>query len=197
MNNQLGDQKRNPRLRFRPKTRKLVELLLYLAHKKPGVDHYRACKLVYLSDLKHFNKYGRPLVSDAHAAMEWGPVASKAYEILQGQPAAMLDAGLESLPFKTEKLDRQIIISEPKRAVDKNFFSRSDLEVFDAVLAEFGDYSFGQLHDVTSQHFAYKNAWDSKPERRKTAPMSYDDMLEETAAKEEFIDEIAPLSHKM
>jgi uncharacterized phage-associated protein len=197
MSNRRIEKKSEPRLRFRPKSRKIVELLLYLAHKKPGVDHYTACKLVYLADLAHLNKYGRPIVSDAHTAMEWGPVASRAYELLQEKPASMEDAGLKALPFELEKLDKVIVIVGPKRAVDKQFFSRSDLGVFDEVLAKYGELSFGELHDQTSQHVGYKIAWENKGERRKSAPIAYDDMLTEAASKEEYIDEIAPLSHKI
>lgn len=185
------------RLRFKPKLRKIAELLLYLSHKKQGVDHYKACKLLYLADWAHLNRFGRPMIGDMHRAMEWGPVASKTYELLKGEEAAMKGAGLEALPFETKKLDKIIHIGPPKRAVDHKFFSRSDLEVFDQILAEYGDLTFAQLHDETSRHFAYRNAWDHKGETQRSAPIDYDDMLEETATKEDYVDEISLVSHKM
>jgi uncharacterized phage-associated protein len=185
------------RLKFRPKLRKIAELLLYLSHKKQGVDHYKACKLIYLADWAHLNRYGRPMIGDMHRAMEWGPVATKTYELLKGEVSAMKDAGLEALPFETKKLDKIVHIGAPKRAVDHKFFSRSDLEVFDQVLIEYGDLTFAQLHDATSKHFAYRNAWEHKAKAQKSAPMGYDDILEESAAKEEYIDEISSVSQKM
>jgi hypothetical protein len=129
--------------------------------------------------------------------MAYGPVATKTYELLKEEQRAMTEAGLQTLPFETKKLDKVIYIGAPKQAVDRNFFSRSDLEVFDAILTEYGELTFDQLHDETSKHFAYRNAWAGKPAARNSAAISYDDMLEESAAKEDYIDEISPVSQKM
>ena len=38
-------------LKFHPKFDKIVELLLYLAHKRPDADKYQAVKFFYLADL--------------------------------------------------------------------------------------------------------------------------------------------------
>ena len=194
---QTKETKKPPRLKFKPKVRKLTELLLYLSHKKQHVDHYKACKLVYLADWLHLNKFGRPLIGDTHKATPFGPVAAKTRELLGAEPQAMKEAGLDGLPFETGSLDGIIQIGAPKRAVDHKFFSRSDLEVFDDVLARYGDLTFAELHELTSRHFAYRNAWDNKPQQRRSAPISYDDMLEESAVKDGYIEEIGSVSHKM
>lgn len=185
------------RLQFKPKMHKIVELLLYLSHKMQHVDHYKACKLVYLADLRHLNTYGRPLVADVPKAMSYGPVATKSYELLKEEPEALEQAGIKALPFELQKLDKIIIIGKPHRPVDRKLFSKSDIQVFDEVLAEFGGLSFAQLHEVTSQHFAYRNAWNGRSEKQKAVPMSFDDMLDEREDKEAFIDDIGPVSQKM
>jgi len=185
------------RLKFKPKLDKLVELLLYLSHKKQHVDHYRACKLIYLADWVHLNKYGRPVVADTPKAMQFGPVATKSYELLKRNPAVMREARIDDLPFETRQLDKTIYIGPPKRAVVRELFSRSDLATFDAVLAEFGELTFDQLHDITSKHFAYRNAWANRPQNHNSALMSFDDMLEENAKKSDYIDEIEHISHRM
>jgi uncharacterized phage-associated protein len=176
---------------------KIVELLLYLSHKKQHVDHYKACKLVYLADWAHLNRYGRPLAADVPKAMPFGPVATKSYDLLKRNPAAMKEASIDDLPFETKQLDKIIYIGAPKRAVQHELFSRSDLEVFDRVLAEYGDLTFDQLHDVTSKHFAYRNAWENRPPNKQSALMAFDDMLEESAARTDYLDDIEPVSHKM
>jgi uncharacterized phage-associated protein len=184
------------RLRFRPKLDKIVELLLYLAHKKQHVDHYKACKLVYLGDWAHLNKYGRPITADTPKAMEYGPVATNSYELLKRNKTVMKAAGIDDLPFETKQLDKVIIVGAPKRAFDRDLFSRSDLEVFDWVLTEYGDLTFDQLHEITSKHFAYRNAWENRGTKR-SAIMSFDDAVEENAQKADYIDDIAPVAHKM
>jgi hypothetical protein len=88
-------------------------------------------------------------------------------------------------------------VGAPKRAVQHELFSRSDLEVFDRVLAEYGNYAFDQLHDVTIKHFAYRNAWENRPPQSKSVLMAFDDMLEESATKTDYLDDIDPVSHKM
>src|ERR1700688_4962714 len=40
-------------LEYRPKIEKIVELLLYLAHKRPGADKYQAVKFFCLADREH------------------------------------------------------------------------------------------------------------------------------------------------
>jgi hypothetical protein len=65
------------------------------------------------------------------------------------------------------------------------------------VLAEYGDLTFDQLHDVTSKHFAYRNAWENRPPNKQSALMAFDDMLEESAARTDYLDDIEPVSHKM
>ena len=43
-------------LTFRPKIDKIIEALLYLAHKRPGADKYQAVKFFYLADRDHLSK---------------------------------------------------------------------------------------------------------------------------------------------
>jgi hypothetical protein len=98
---------------------KIVELLLYLSHKRQHVDHYKACKLVYLADWVHLNQYGRPIAADVPRAMQFGPVATKSYELLKRNPAALKEAGVDDLPLETKQLDKIIYIGAPKRAVQQ------------------------------------------------------------------------------
>lgn len=185
------------RLQFRPKYDKIVELLLYLVHQKPDVDHYAASKYVYLADRNHFNKYFRPITFDRYGAMPWGPVALKTYELLKQEFGAMHAAGITSLPFKTTKVDKIIYLSEPERAANLDLFSETDLEEFDEVLREYGHLSMPELHELTMQDTAYKKAWDGRPEGSRLADIDYEDILVDSAAKEDFIEDIAPISHRL
>lgn len=183
------------RLEFTPRFDKIVELLLYLAHKKPNADHYQAVKFFYLADREHINKFGRPITFDVYYALQYGPVASKTLDLLHSNKDVLEEAGIAALPIELEQLDKIIVLRRPLRAVDYDLFSKSDLVVFDAVLEEFGDKSFSELFDLTHEHFAYQNAWRHKSGRR--SRMSYADMVEDSAKKAALIEDIAPVSAHM
>lgn len=181
---------------FRPKPEKIVELLLYLAHKRPGADHYQAVKFFYLADKLHLNRYGRPITFERYCALPYGPVASIALDLLKGDSKALQAAKIKELPFETRKLDKIIYMKEPKRAVDYDLFSKSDLMVFDEILRKYGKYNFDQLYRLTHSHAAYKNAWSTRG-TLKSVPMKYEDMIEESAEKAEMVDELSVMAPHM
>ena len=185
------------RLKFRPKLDKIVELLLYLTHKRPDADHYQAVKFLYLADRLHLNRYGRPITFETYFALPYGPVASHALDLLRRNSAALRQAKIDELPFEVEQLDKTIYLRAPKRAVDHDIFSKSDLKVFDEVLEEFGKLSFGKLYDITHAHFAYKNAWENRKSGSKSAPIKYEDMIEESARKADLVNEAEQVAERM
>jgi uncharacterized phage-associated protein len=182
-------------LKYRPKYEKIVELLLYLAHKRPNADHYQAVKFLYLADKEHLNRYARPITFEKYCALPFGPVASNALNLLKGHAGTLERFGISELPFEIEKLDKIIYIKAPKRAVNYEVFSKSDIEVFDQIIKEYGHLSFGDLYNITHSHFAYKNAWSLRSNN--SHPISYDDMMEESPKKASFIDDFSSVSSYM
>ncbi|TGP57238.1 DUF4065 domain-containing protein [bacterium M00.F.Ca.ET.230.01.1.1] len=190
-------------LEFRPNLEKIVELLVYLAYKMPGVDKYQAVKFFYLADKEHLNRHGRPITSDAYFALPYGPVASKAKELIEQDKWTMREAGLKELPFKTERKGRQgpdkndlIIICGALRDVDFDVFSNSDLRVFDEILNKYGKYDFDDLYNITHEHEAYKKAW-AKRGPYKRSKMSYDDMIESNEQRAKIVSDIGPFSARI
>jgi uncharacterized phage-associated protein len=193
-------------LTFRPKLDKIVELLLYLAHKRPGADKYQAVKLFYLADREHFRRYGRPITFENYYALWYGPVASNTLDLLNGASPALLGASETTLPFKTEKGSvkaksgketETTFIREPFRAVNLELFSKSDLQVFDEVLAKYGNSSFDELYNETHKHFAYLNAWEHRRYRADRAEMFYDEMVDDEARRAELIEDLSPIAAHM
>ena len=188
-------------LEFRPKIDKIVELLLYLAHKRPNADKYQAVKFLYLADKEHLNRYGRPLTYEVYYAMDYGPVASVTLDLLNGKLGALKPLKIDHLPFKTEIVRgpkyTTTYIREPLREVDTTRFSKSDLRVFDEVLAQYGDYDFDQLYNATHDHLAYKKAWESKAWWTSRALMKYEDMIDEGERKAALIEDLEPISAHM
>lgn len=185
-------------LQFRPKPDKIVELLLYLAHSRPDADAYQAVKFFYLADREHLARYGRPITQEQYVAMEFGPVASTALDLLNGNPHTLKWAKIEALPFRTEQMERKgktplTYIREPFREFDSSLFSKSDLRVFDEILAKYGKMSFDDLYNLTHEHFAYKRAWDARGVM-KASPMRYDEMIESPELRKRLLEDVGPVS---
>jgi uncharacterized phage-associated protein len=189
-------------LKFRPKLDKIVELMLYLAHKRPGADKYQAVKFFYLADREHFNRYGRPITFEKYYAMEYGPVASTVLDILNGKLEVLKPAGLDKLPFKTEfgktpdGKYSTTYIRAPLRQIDQDLFSKSDLEVFDEVIAKHGNDTFDQLFDLTHEHYAWLNAWETR-RYGDHAEMFYDEMIDDEAKRKEVVADLGPVAANM
>lgn len=189
-------------LDFRPKYEKIVELLLYLAHKKPGVDKYQVVKLFYLADKEHLNRHGRPITQEKYFALPYGPVASTAKELMERNFYTLKRANLESLPFEVEVRKRPgkeplLVIGPPKREVDYDLFSKSDLRVIDEVIEKYGEFDFDALYQLTHRHEAYRRAWDNRPRDAKAAPMLYEEMIDSRGRRDEILEDIGPISSRM
>lgn len=185
-----------PRLAFKPKLDKIVELLVYLAHKHPNVDQYQAVKFFYLADRDHFNKFGRPITFETYYALDYGPVATNTLDLIKGKSFALRAARLKKLPVEIEQRDKIFVITGPKRPVDYDKFSRSDLVVFDKVLAEHGSKSFDELFRLTHSHFAYANAWKNRRQGGR-ALMFYEEMLDESPRKADLVAALEPVAENM
>lgn len=166
-----------PRLAYKPKFDKIVELLVYLAKKRPHADHYQAVKFLYLADREHLNEYGRPITFETYYALPYGPVATHALDMIKGDRTTLGKAGIDRLPIKIKKLDKVYILEAPEREVDLDLFSKSDLKIFDKIIKKHGKKSFEELYNLTHSHHAYKAAWNQRG-RKKAVPMNYEDMLQ-------------------
>ena len=190
-------------LDFQPKLDKIVELLLYLAHKRPGADKYQAVKFLYLADREHLRRYGRPITFEHYYAMWFGPVASNALDFIHKNKWTMDRAGLKSLPFETEagtvkmksgKTTETVFIRKPLREVNSDLFSKSDLQVFDEIIAKYKNASFDDLFNETHKHHAYKRAWENRPKGAERADMLYDEMVEDKKRRAELVEDISPIA---
>lgn len=169
-------------LKYQPKFAKIVELLLHLAHRRPGTDKFQASILFYLADREHLNRHGRPITQDEYFAFSFGPVASRTMDLLEQDRWTMEEAGIDHLPFdfveNSRREESMTVIGRPLREVNTDLFSRSDLQVFDAVLDEYGHCSFEELSHVTRDHDACKAARGMHNPSAGGAPISWDTMIE-------------------
>lgn len=184
-------------LNFRPKPQKIVELMLYLAHRRPGADKYQAVKFFYLADREHLIRYGRPISFESYYAMSYGPVASTVLDLLNGDLRPIASTGIEALPFEVEigKLPNgkeTTFIRKPLREVNYDLFSKSDLKVFDEIVDQYRDASFDELFAATHKHYAWKNAWNTRKQGAR-AEMFYEEMIEDKAQREALVEDIGSI----
>jgi len=189
-------------LKFHPKTEKIVELMLYLAHKRPDADKYQAVKFFYLADREHLIRHGRPITFENYYAMEYGPVASTVLDVLNGKLGAVKAAGINELPFETEAgrtpdgKYATTFIRKPLREVDYDLFSKSDLKVFDEVLEKYRNASFNDLFIATHEHYAWYHAWNNRKFGER-AEMYYEEMIDDEAKRAALVEDIGPVSANM
>ena len=76
-------------MRLKPHYRKILESLIFLISEASKRGHrptqYDLVKSIFIADLWHMNKHGRPITFDNHVAMEHGPVPSEAYDMLKAR----------------------------------------------------------------------------------------------------------------
>ena len=188
-------------LDFRPKLDKIVELLLYLAHVRPDADKYQAVKFFYLADREHLNRYGRPITHEQYFALPYGPVASKAMDLLEEDHWTMTEAGIESLPFDIERTtrgDRAVtIIRAPKREVNPKLFFKERPQFLTRSLLNLAGQlskSFLQSRMITMRTRRPGAIGDRAPAGRKC---STEDIIENKQKREGVIENIGPFASFM
>lgn len=188
-------------LKFRPKLDKIVEVILYIAHKKPGADKYQIVKFMYLSDREHLSRYGRPITQEVYYALPYGPVASKAMDMLEGDRSVLRDVGIEELPVELVKkaVGARMIhaLGAPRRDFDSDLFSKSDLKILDEIILKYGDFSFDELYRLTHKHYAYTKAWNGRRPHSNRSLMYYEDMIEDEDRRREILEDLGSVSEFM
>lgn len=143
----------NPMLTVRFDSEKAIEAILYIASKAPIPDLYHVGKIIYFADRLHLERYGRLITNDRYIAMKNGPVASNTYDIIKGvrgdgRFSGCCDLSHARASFSVGSLGDPNAIT-PKRHVDEDIFSDSDIACIEQAIAEYGSMSFGQLNDIS------------------------------------------------
>lgn len=153
---------RRPHRVLREDTAKIMESILHVLAKKPGLTQYEIVKTLFLADRAHLNRYGRPITFDNYVALEHGPVPSLAYDALKpgfnfqsrfGEPRPWASA-----PEPQSRASQFTALRAPRREL----LSATDIEALDDALGTVLSLSFGQLRRLTHEDPAYVEAWDRR-----------------------------------
>ena len=138
---------------------KAIETIVYLANKKPNIDHYHVVKTVFYADKWHLNRHGRPVLGDRYVKMQAGPVPSFVLDVINLNDLALdselIEKALNSFTVTQEFREKLIA---PKREAILDKFSDSDLECLDEAFEFCKEKDFKELWDVSHEEKAWQEA---------------------------------------
>lgn len=156
-------------IEFNFNRQKAIEAILYFTNHKNDLSVMHLLKFLFYSDLYHLNQYGRPILGDLYFAMDNGPVASNSYDMLKN---STLDYELFRKPHSTINYVR------PLRKANLDYFSDTDIEIFDNVLDKFKELNAKEMSQETHKTKAWDKAWKNKNPFSRRSRMSYEDFFE-------------------
>lgn len=122
---------------------KTIEVILYIANRRPDPTIRDIVKLIYLADKTSLENYGRFVTGDRYVAMRQGPVPSNTYDLLKE------GRGTDAFGFSIE-YEYHL---KPWRDADKDEFSESDIVCLEQTMQAFGHFPSWKLmqetHDAT------------------------------------------------
>lgn len=159
---------------MQPNLRRILEAILVLieeaGQKGAAVTQYEVAKAIFLADVDHLNKYGRPVTFDNYVAMRFGPVPRQTYDMLK--PAYVPRRELsdswplwdrESAPECGPKAFKFV---RPRRPANRKLLSKSDVSALCEALDVVKSLGFAGLRDHTHKHPAYVKAWKGDGDRK-------------------------------
>jgi len=121
---------------------------------------YPVMKMLYLADKRHLQEFGRFIAGDEYCAMQQGPVASCAYDMMKrvkdGLPKGdALDVALDAFEYLP---DHQIKL---RHRPDIDELSESEVSCLQAIVAAYKDVGKWAVREM-SHDDAWKEAWDRR-----------------------------------
>ncbi len=161
--------------------KKAIQAINFFAQKEGGsVDKMKALKLIWLADRYHLRKYGRPVTNDRYFAMEYGPVASNIKDLMG---FSLLGKEEESYLSKYLKMKNPTTLISVKKT-DEDVFSQTDIEAFNIVYEEYGEYKPIYLSRISHKF----PEWQKHEEKLKSKislreKMFYEDFFENPSSE--------------
>jgi len=154
-----------PQIRFRFAPEKLVQALAFFADRGiRDLDKMKAAKLLFHADKYHLLKYGRPVIGDQYACMEYGPVPSASLNVMNDVvahdphfPPVAKDLFDEYLIVE-KGIFKKYAVFRTKREPDLDVFSDSDIEALEYACKTYGSMTSWQLSEDSHEESAWKLA---------------------------------------
>lgn len=135
---------------------KALEAILFIARSLHNPTLHSISKMLYLSDKRHLQEYGRLICGDRYIAMDYGPVPSAIYDMMKvAAKTKSIDVDWDEIIQESLQVERGRAVI-PKRDCDMDMLAESEIECIQKTIAEYGSKSFGQLIDIT-----HDSAWNA------------------------------------
>lgn len=131
--------------------KKALAAILYLANKIGKIDLYALLKTLYYAEKYHFQQWGRTITGDTLCRLPYGPVPSRAYDMLK----SVRGDGLWPHDLSEDFAFANRLTVIPRRAPNLNSLSQTDIEMLDRSFAERGLLSFRELCDEAHKDPAF------------------------------------------
>jgi Antitoxin SocA-like, Panacea domain len=182
----MKDDVRNV-VRYIPSVAKALEVILWIAERRRGIDLIHLVKSAFYADKYHVARYGRPITGDIYRAAWFGPLPQVIYGLLRHEPMEMLALGINGpLPFKIDGAYR----IDPERSPNMSKLSESDIEALEIGLKEVDGTSFDELVAKTHGDPAYQNAVAGAMDYRDFIPQDDPKRKEKIS----YLEEVAPFA---
>jgi hypothetical protein len=170
---------------LKPNITKIVEAILFLlqeAGKQNSVlTQYQIVKSIFIADLHHLRKFGRPISFDNYVAMKFGPVPSETYDLLKAT-YRWKEAPPAGWPL-WDRVPRDgssvMDYRNPKREPNRRKLSQTDIIELTQALSFVLAQGFGGVRDWTHLLPAYSKAWGGRGDK-KANEMDYDMLLSQS-----------------
>ncbi len=141
---------------------KFLNLMIYIASKVDNLDVLKAMKFLYLIDRHHLVREGRPITGDVYYRLDWGPVPSLSYDLLKqmddDNPSSTRDLPDSTRLRECLNLDKNTRHTTYRSKVDADleYFSETERDSIEAVIAQYRDIDSVSLMNLTHQHVAHQ-----------------------------------------
>ncbi|HEX5482610.1 MAG TPA: Panacea domain-containing protein [Terriglobia bacterium] len=115
------------------------------------------CKQLYFADKEHLVKFGRPITGDTYYRLEHGQIPTRGLDMMRQKSSPQANALFEKY---VSVIGNSV---HPKRPADKKVFSKSDLEILDWVVENYGSKTAAELRRLTHKEPTYSEATEGCP----------------------------------
>ena len=133
----------------------------YMATRLPRLTVHQACKLLYLAEKQHIERYGRLFLKDDFIAMPYGPVPSRVYDLMKAArgEGRHHQVTQEDVDYFAERLVVHGNSIAARCEPDLGELSESAIKCLEDVIMRYGDWDFEARTEV-SHDAAWQATWD-------------------------------------
>lgn len=162
-------------IQFQFDVEKATQAVAYILAKRGGATKIPVLKLLFLADIDHLKRHGRPISGDHPYAMDRGPVLTETYALLCGKHRSEQAQELFDRHIRVDGMDVELV--EP---ADYDCLSDSDKRSLNATLKKYGEWSANDLSKHTHNMPAYTRAYP-RDAKGTSVPMRWEDVLEDAS----------------